>query len=206
VPTVVPLGPDHLDAAVALQRACFPEPFPAELLWRREHLESHLSLFAEGQFAALAEDGSLIGTASSLVISEETWQAHRPWAKTTGGFAFTGHDPDGSTLYGADISVHPDHRGRGVARSLYAARFDLVRRRGLVRFGTTCRIPDWRAWSLTNRESDKEAYCRAVVSGEARDRTLTPLLRLGLVWVGIAEGHMEDFESGDAAAVLEWKP
>jgi ribosomal protein S18 acetylase RimI-like enzyme len=123
VPTVVPLGPDHLDAAVALQRACFPEPFPAELLWRREHLESHLSLFAEGQFAALAEDGSLIGTASSLVISEETWQAHRPWAKTTGGFAFTGHDPDGSTLYGADISVHPDHRGRGVARSLYAARF-----------------------------------------------------------------------------------
>lgn len=203
--TVVRLSPENFEAAVALQRACFPDPFPAELLWKPEHLERHVALFPDGQMAAHAA-GLVVGTASSLLVSEATWQAHGSWEATTGGLDFSGHDPGGTTLYGADISVHPDWRGQGIAKALYAARFDLVRRLGLVRFGTACRIPDWRAWSLEHRESDKSAYCRAVVAGDARDRTLTPLLKAGLEWVSVVEGHMEDFESGDAAAVLEWRP
>ena len=34
----------------------------------------------------------------------------------------TSHEPDGDWLYGADIGVHPDYRGRGLAQALYAAR------------------------------------------------------------------------------------
>ena len=31
-----------VEGVVALQRACFPPPFPEELLWKREHIERHL--------------------------------------------------------------------------------------------------------------------------------------------------------------------
>ncbi|MBS1714821.1 MAG: GNAT family N-acetyltransferase [Armatimonadetes bacterium] len=190
---------------VGLQRSCFPHPFPASLLWTAEDIGRHLEVFPEGQFVAL-EDGRVVGSASSLIVLEEAWQRHGDWESTTGGRLFTAHDPAGSTLFGADISVHPDFRARGIGRALYEARFDLVRRLGLTRFGTACRLPDWREWSVANKNSDKVLYARAVAKGRTKDRTMTPLLRYGLSFVKVVEGHMDDEESGDAAAVLEWRP
>jgi hypothetical protein len=45
-----------------------------------------------------------------------------------------------------------------------------------------------------------------VVTRELTDRTLTPLLSYGLTFLGVIENYMEDVESGDAAALLEWLP
>lgn len=190
---------------VGLQRSCFPHPFPESLLWRTEDIGRHIEVFPEGQFVALL-DGQVVGSASSLVVPEDIWARHLDWEATTGGRTFANHDPGGSTLYGADISVHPDFRARGIGRALYEARFDLVRSMALDRFGTACRIPDWREWAVANKNGDKLIYCRAVVRGRTKDRTLTPLLRYGLSFVRVVEGHMDDEESGDAAAVLEWTP
>src|SRR6185503_5824696 len=99
----------------ALQAACFPPPFPDELLFQPVHFQRQIERFAAGQFVAL-EDGRVVASASSLVIDEATWCAHGSWVETTGGFFFGNHDPRGATLYGADISVHPDYRGQGVGR------------------------------------------------------------------------------------------
>lgn len=198
---VVPLSYDLVPVAVSLQAACFPPPFDPELLWKPEHLERHIETFPEGQMAAII-DGHLAGTASSLIIAEEVWQAHMDWDRTVGGHFLRNHDRQGSTLYGADISVHPEHRGRGVARALYDARFDLVRKRGLMRYGTAVRMPDFAdSQCVTPAE-----YARQVEGGVLIDRTLTPMLRIGLNLVGVAENHMEDAESGNAAAILEWTP
>jgi GNAT superfamily N-acetyltransferase len=199
------MAPCDFGGVVALQRACFPPPFPEGLLWTEDHLASHLRRFAEGQFVAVS-NGQVIGSASSLLIGEDVWSAHSDWETTTGGHFFAGHDPTGTTLFGADVSVDPLWRGQGVGRALYEARFALVRKLGLARFGTACRIPDWLEWSLAHRDSSKQAYVLAVVRGEARDRTLSPLLRIGLRHRGVIEGHMDDAESGDAAVVLEWTP
>ncbi len=203
--TVVTLEGRFVEGVVGLQRACYPEPFPEELLWRTEHLVRHLAVFPEGQFVALVGD-EVVGSASALLIGDAQWDAHTDWETTTGGHSFAAHDPEGKTLYGADVSVRPDLRGRGVGRALYEARFDLVRQRGLARYGTACRLPDWREWALARRDSTKALYALAVVRGEARDRTLTPLLRYGLRYRGVIEGYMDDEESGDAAALLEWTP
>lgn len=191
---------EDIDGVIALQRACFPEPFPEEALWQRHHLEAHLSKMPGCQF--VIEQGDLIiGSASACRIPSATWEAHLPWEQTLGGFTFDAADPDGPTLYGADISVHPDFRGRGVARLLYHARFDFVRENNMDRYGTACRIPDCHVSGL-----DPSHFAQAVADGTLTDRTMTPLLRMGLTFLGVIENYMEDDESLHAAALLEWRP
>lgn len=199
-----PMERRHVPGAVALQRACFPAPFPEELLWQPEHLERHLEVFPPGQWVALEGD-QVVASASSLIVSEERFTAHANWDTTVGGPFLTAHEDQGSTLYGVDISVHPKYRKAGLGRALYGKRFDLVRRLGLTRYGTACRLPGYASWSVESGAS-VEQYVEAVAMEHATDRTLSPLLRYGLQVRGVIHGYMDDPESGNAAAVLEWLP
>ncbi|MFN3728488.1 MAG: GNAT family N-acetyltransferase [Fimbriimonadaceae bacterium] len=193
-----------LDGVVALQRACFPPPFPEELLWQRSHLERHIAIFPEGQF--VADTGGLItGSASSCLVSESNWQAHLSWDDTVGGPLIANHDPEGSTLFALDVSVHPEFRRQGIARQLYQARMDLVRSLGLRRLGAPCRIPGFHIWNASTGGTALD-YATLVAEGALEDRTMTPLLRLGLQFEGVIENHMEDAESGNAAAIMTWTP
>lgn len=193
-----------IPAVVGLQRACFPEPFPEDLLWQESHLQAHLSRFHEGQFV-IESSGIVAASSSSLIISESNWTAHLPWEETVGGFMFSNHHPSGTTLYGADISVHPDYRRLGLGRRLYLARFDLVTQLGLARYGTACRLPDASKF-VEQHGGDIRGYVAAVERGETVDRTLSPLLRYGLRLSAVIEDYMDDAESLDSAAVLEWTP
>lgn len=201
-PVVRSLTQGDIPAVVALQRLCFPAPFSEEYLWTECHLIAHLMKFPEGQLVAEV-NGQVVGSASAVRISEANWHAHASWEATVGGFEFDHFDADGSTLYGADISVDPRFRGMGIGRALYAARFNLVRQLGLIRYGTACRMPDFQTKAAGMSPS---AYAFAVREGGHADRTLTPLLRYGLSLVTVLEDYMEDEESGNAAALLEWTP
>lgn len=196
----------HEDIAgvVALQAACFPPPFPTDQLWQPKHLSRHLEIFPEGQLVAVQND-RIIGSASASRISEDRWLRHLPWEQTLGGYFFETFDPSGTTLYGADISVHPKHRKQGVGRGLYLSRFDIVSTLRLTRYGTACRIPGYAAWNKIHNESPRR-YCEEVREGIVQDRTLSPLLKFGLHYLEVIEGYMEDIESANAAALLEWTP
>jgi GNAT superfamily N-acetyltransferase len=191
--------------AVELQRDCFPPPFPENLLWNASHLSRHLELFPSGQFVAL-DRGKVVASASSTRISEHNWEAHQNWDKTVGGPYLETFDANGTTLYGLDISVHPEYRGRGIGRDLYKLRFQLVKEFGLIRYGTACRLPDFRALQNLYPGSTVEDYADNVVRGSAQDRTLTPLLRYGLTFRGVIHEYMDDYESDNSAALLEWRP
>jgi ribosomal protein S18 acetylase RimI-like enzyme len=195
------MEPSDFPAVVALQRLCFPEPFPAELLWTPEHLARHLAIFPEGQLVAEI-DGEAAGSASSLRVSADRWESHRDWDDLTGGLFLSGHQPEGVILYAADISIRPDLRRRGAGRALYEARFALVRELGLEALATVCRMPDCREWTAEQGGTPRD-YALAVERGEAQDRTLTPLLRLGMSLVGVDEEVMHDPESLNAGARLE---
>lgn len=201
----VPMSEQHLDGVVALQRACFPAPFPEDLLWSKEHLARHLQLFAAGQFVAV-EGPKVVASASSTRISEQNWEAHQNWDKTVGGPFLETIDPDGNTLYGLDISVHPEYRGRGLGRDLYNLRFAYVKEQGLIRYGTACRLPDYQTYQNLYIGSTVEEYADNVVRGNTQDRTLTPLLRYGLTFRGVIHEYMDDYESDNTAALLEWRP
>ncbi len=190
----------HLEGVVALQTLCFPPPFDPGLLWNEEHLKMHLELFPRGQFVAL--DGDLVvASCSNTLISEENWIQHRSWDETVGGYFLSTFDPQGTTVYGLDISVHPDYRRQGIARALYQARFQLVKSR-FTRYGTACRLPEF----VHNHFPTPELFASAVARGEVTDRTLTPLLKMGLTMTDVLTNYMDDPESGNAAALLEWRP
>jgi hypothetical protein len=91
-------------------------------------------------------------------------------------------------------------------RALYQARFDLVRSLNLVRYGTAVRMPGYHAYQLENPGVSPENYAKAVANGCAKDRTLTPMLRVGLKLKDVIKNYMQDLESHNAAAVLEWRP
>lgn len=193
-----------LDSVVRLQSECFPGLDPG-LLWTARHLERHMGLFPNGQFVA-ETDGLVVASCSNTVIAEANWLADLTWAETVGGHELDAFDSDGSTVYGLDISVSPEWRCRGIARALYAARFELTRRIGKRRYGTSCRLPGFRAWSAGATDASPRRYAEAVIDRTATDSTLTPLLRIGLRFAGVIENSMDDPESGNAAAKLEWTP
>ncbi len=194
------MGVADLAAVVALQRACFPDPFPEELLWSADHLRRHIEIFPAGQFVAVA-GGLIAGSASNTRISEANFQAHASWESTVGGPFLSTFDPEGTTLYGLDISIHPQFRRKGVGRRIYEERFRFVRENGLDRYATGCRLPDFGASGL-----ELGTFLKKVEARTREDRTLTPLLRYGLTLVGGIENYMEDEESGNCAALLEWRP
>lgn len=189
-------------SAVELQKLAFPPPFSEDLHWEPEHLYRHIKIFPEGQFVAELDD-EIVGSCSNAIVSEEGWQAHGSWGSTMGGPFLRKFDKSGSTLYGLDITVHPELRRLGIGRAFYAARFQIVEELGLVRYGTGCRMPDYRLYSARNPTVDVHAYASKVVAGEVIDRTLTPLLRYDLKFLGVIENYMEDLESDNAAALLE---
>lgn len=190
-----------IPGVLALQRLAFPPPFDPSLLWQREYLSRHLDVFPEAQFVALNPNGCVVGSASNCLISRERWSNHTTWEEAVGGYMFSAFDPDGSVLFGADVSVHPDHRKRGIARSLYEARFDLCRHR-VWKYATACRLPGAReAISMTGTV---ENYVEQVAKGNLADPTLSPLLKMGLRITGVAHNYMHDEESLDCACRLEY--
>lgn len=193
---------EDAEAVAGLQPSAFPPPFDPAYHWRARHIAAHVRNFPEGQFVA-EEEEQIVASSSNVLLDEETWTKHRMTGEHPYGVNFPPPTGEPTTLYGADIAVHPDFRRRGIARAIYAARFDLVRRLDLVRYGTACRMPDY---SADSDRRDPSAYALAVVEGSLSDRTMTPLLKMGLSFLNVVPSTWPDVESGGASAILEWIP
>ena len=194
------IQPEHLAALAVHQRTCYPTLAEYELM-TEEHFASHLRLFPEGQHVALDGD-RVVGQSSTFQISGEVvFAPHRFHDMMAAGFV-TNHDPHGEWLYGADMSVHPDYRGRGLAGKLYAARKELIRRlnlRGMVAGGM---LPGY------NRHKDAmtvEEYVDRVSRGELSDPTLTPQLRSGFVVRGVLRDYIDDAAITPHASLIVWE-
>jgi GNAT superfamily N-acetyltransferase len=196
---IVPTQAEHIPQLVLHQQICFPTLEPYEWM-RAEHFESHIKLFPEGQHVALDGD-RVVGQSSTFRISGEIALNQHGYMDILGQSYFTRHDPQGEWLYGADMSVHPDYRGRKLSKRLYDARKALCRElnlRGMVAGGM---LPGYRHYrdSMT-----VAAYAEAVARGELVDPTLTPQLRVGFVLAGILYDYMEGGEYGNDSTLIVW--
>jgi hypothetical protein len=96
-----------------LNRAAYPGLAGENVVWGETHLLESLAVFPPGQLVAEAK-GKILGAVSSLIVNLGSEPLrHHTWAGITDSGYFTSHDPQGDTLYGADVYVHPDARGMG---------------------------------------------------------------------------------------------
>lgn len=172
--------------------------------WRAHHLRAHLDRFPEGQLVVRA-DGELVASSASLLASREAAMGPHTWTSLTGGNELPNHDPEGTVLYGLEIAVHPDHRGRGIARRLYEARKDLVRERGLEALVVVGRVPGFaEAHGATGVSIDD--YVAQVLAGQRRDPVLGMQLAVGLEPAGVLENYVLDPASLHHGVRLTWQP
>jgi len=190
------------EALIALNKLCFPTMIEQNVVWNLGQVSNHLRVFPEGQIVA-EHEGRIVGAVSSLIVNMGTdpYRQHTYAGITDGGF-FHNHDPQGDTLYGADVYVHPDMWGQGVGHALYEARRELCRRLNLRRILAGGRLYGF------HEHSDRmtpEEYVRAVEVGERADQVLSFQLREGFVVRGILRNYIRDPLSLNCASLIEWQ-
>ncbi|MBM7694263.1 putative amidohydrolase/ribosomal protein S18 acetylase RimI-like enzyme [Peribacillus deserti] len=186
-----------IDEILEMQLLCFPGMSP----WKREHLESHLTIFPEGQFCA-EYDGKIIGSCSSLIINFDEYDDRHSWDDVTDNGFITNHNPEGYNLYGIEVMVHPEFRRMKIGHRLYEARKELVRQLNLKSIIIGGRIPNYHKFAdeYTPRE-----YVQEVILHKIYDPVLSFQLLNGFSLMRINPNYLpDDKQSGKYATLMEW--
>ncbi|MBE0616038.1 MAG: GNAT family N-acetyltransferase [Burkholderiales bacterium] len=190
-------GSGDIDGIRELQKRIYPTIPP----WSSAHFEQQLEIFPAGQFVALL-DGKIVGAASSLIVSWDDYGLSHDWKEVTGNGVFGNHDPDGKTLYGAEVFVDPTVRRRGIGRTLYAARRRLCRELKLKRIIAAGRLPGYHKHA---QKMSAATYAMKVIWGDINDPVLRFQLLEGFQFCGVIEGYLpDDVESCGYAALIVW--
>ncbi|MEN0110115.1 MAG: GNAT family N-acetyltransferase [Planctomycetota bacterium] len=194
---IVSTSGEHFEPLAALQRVVFPTLAEAEL-FTAEQYRQHVELFPEGQFAAIDGD-RVVGMTSTIRYAFDFERPDHTFEEVSDGGWLTSHQPDGGWLYGMDIGVDPACRGRGIARALYAARQDLVRRLGLAGQVTVGLMNGYNA--VADRMTP-ESYYAELAAGERDDPTVSAQRRIGFAPRGLVRGYVTDPRCGNCGVLL----
>src|SRR5262245_24225206 len=109
------LDPSQYEAIIAICKTVYPTETP----YTAEELEDHRRVFPQGQFVAVETTrGEVAGVHFTLRLRMIDFHIDDSWDVLTARGTFLDHDPNGPTLYGADIMVHPGHQHHGIAHAL----------------------------------------------------------------------------------------
>ena len=164
---VRPISIDVYEDFAHAMRAAYPEW--SGTLWRQETIARLIGLFSEGQLGVFIND-RMVGCALSIIIDLDRIGLEHDYRRVTGDYTFNTHTPEGDTLYGIEVFVHPDQRGKRLGRRLYEARKELCERLNLraVMFGG--RLPNYHLYA--DRLKPKE-YIEKVRMKEIHDPVLS---------------------------------
>lgn len=197
--TIVPLEAKYAPALAELNKICFPTVSYEERL-REEHFLTHCRLCPEGNFVAL--DGErVIGLGSGFFTNFDFEHVRHNFIEMVAHNYYTNHDPNGAYYYGADISVHPDYRGRGIGRMLYEARKAVVKQYNKKGIVAGAMIPGFADYKGTLSAAE---YVARVVAGELFDSTLSFQLRNGFVVKRLLENYLDDPAHDNWAVLILW--
>ncbi|MBK1883607.1 bifunctional GNAT family N-acetyltransferase/carbon-nitrogen hydrolase family protein [Luteolibacter pohnpeiensis] len=201
--TVIARTPKEEDipAMINLHHSCFPATMGTDEAWREDQLLSHLQIFEEGQ-VVLEREGKIIGVSSSLIVTmgRDPLRHHTYYGITDDGY-FYNHDPQGDTLYGAEVYVDPACRGEGAGAVLYKIRRDLCKRWNLRRI-----LAGGRLWNYEHfaDQFTPEEYVHAVQDGKIKDPVMGFQLREGFVVRDVMANYIRDPRSKNYATLIEW--
>lgn len=188
---------DDYDALVEMAQLCFP----GMKSWGRDHIQSQIEIFPEGQLVVEIE-GRLAASSSSLILEFDPNMAWHDWKKVADGGYIRNHTYKGDTLYGIEIMVHPEFRGMKLSRRLYEARKQICRERNLARIMIAGRIPGYHL--VADKMSARE-YVESVMDKTFYDQVLTAQLANGFSVEGLIPNYLpSDTASCGYATFLEW--
>lgn len=188
---------DDIPELIALQSRVYPKIPP----WSERKLREQLLAFPQGQIVA-EKDGSLVGCASSLIVLWDDWSDPHSWKEITSSGTFDNHNPEGKTLYGAEVFVDPNLHGMRVGHLMYEARRNLCRAMNLKRIIACGRLPGYHKHAA---QMSAEGYAKKVVWGDLRDPVMSFQIKEGFSYCGVVENYIpEDTESHGNASVIVW--
>ncbi|MBX3054452.1 MAG: GNAT family N-acetyltransferase [Caldilineaceae bacterium] len=195
----VNLLPEHAAQLAELQKICYPHT-PLEALYKEHEFVAHAAVFPEGTFVVLDRE-RVVGVGAGIFLDFDLEHPEHDLDELT-GTRYENHNPSGEWYYGTEIGVHPDYRGRGIARRLYDLRKGLVVRcnkRGFVAGGV---LPGYAAH---RHEMSAQEYVDRVVAGELFDSTLTVQLHNGFTVHGVLADYFPDEQTGGWASLIVWE-
>jgi ribosomal protein S18 acetylase RimI-like enzyme len=195
-----PMTVEDIPGIVKLQEESFADLAKTGNIWHPDELKSHLDIFPAGQLVAVLEE-KIVGSATSLIVQLNPIYADHTWESITGNGMLTTHFPDGDTLYGADISTHPQVRHRGIGHKLYQGRKDIAMRMNLKRMIGGGRLYNYCDYS--EKLSPLE-YAQKVVNCRLHDLVLSFDLINGFNFIKILSNYLEDARSLNYASFIEW--
>lgn len=178
---------EHAAQLEALQRVVFPT-LDDDQRFKAAHYLKHFELFPAGQIVGLDGDRVIAATATIRLHFDVDDRSHT-FADIIQGGWLTSHDPDGDWLYGADLGVHPDYRGKGLAQALYAARQELVWALGLKGQVTAGMMSGYGA---VKQRMSAEDYYDGLVAGRINDPTLSMQRRVGFEFRALLKDYLQD--------------
>jgi GNAT superfamily N-acetyltransferase len=193
------VAPADCQAIIEICRLVYPREEPYTV----DELEDHRQVFPQGQFVAIDDTrGAVAGVHFTLRLRLMDFHIDDPWDVLTAGGSFLDHNPEGPTLYGADIMVHPDHQHHSIAHALTdQARF-LVQEEGLWRMVGASRLPGYGKLCAT---MTIEQYVDGVLNGTLFDPVLS--LHIKDEWTAVKPIHgylQHDEDSANWAEVIQW--
>ncbi|MCB0000111.1 MAG: GNAT family N-acetyltransferase [Anaerolineales bacterium] len=196
---IINLLPEHAEALAQLQIDCFATMHPSERISAAQ-FRHHYKLFPEGNFVALDGD-RVVGLGSGFFINFDFDDADHTFSDIIDNGWYNNHDPNGAYYYGADISVHPSMRGRGIGRLLYETRKAVVKaynKKGIVAGGL---LP---GFAKHKGIMTVQTYVEKVIAGELYDGTLSFQLHNGFVVRKLLQNYVIDTASDNWATLIEW--
>lgn len=187
------------DAIAAIMDRVYPTLGGA---WSPRIFEAQLARFPDGQIC-IEDNGKIVAGAISVVVNYDKFGDHHTYAQITGSGTLSTHDPNGDTLYGVDMFVHPEYRGMRLGRRLYDARKELVENLNLKQMIVGGRIPGYDAHK---DQMSVHKYIERVRNKEAYDTILSFQLANDFHVRRVIKNYVpEDIESGTYAVLLQWQ-
>ncbi len=177
--------------------------YPGISGYSMDALKAHLVHFPAGQFV-VEFNGRVIGYCMTFIITEKQATLPHTWKEITGSGFASRHDPLGDFLYGMDICVDPEYRGKKVGERLYNERKKLCQNLGLSGIVFGARIPGFS--KKKKIYNTPEEYLEAVNTKRIKDPTVSFQMRNGFIPVRVLPDYLpSDVESLGFAVLMKWQ-
>ncbi|KKE78222.1 bifunctional GNAT family N-acetyltransferase/carbon-nitrogen hydrolase family protein [Oceanobacillus caeni] len=190
---------EDIEGIIKMNQLGFGNP---EIAFKREHFESQLSIFPEGQ-VCIEYEGEIIGSCSSIIVNFDDYGVNHTFSQIADDGFIRNHNPNGENLYGIEVVVHPDYRHMKIGRRLYEARREICRKFNLKSILFGGRIPNYHNYA--NRLT-AEQYVEQVIKRNLYDPVLTFQLMNDFELIKVMPNYLaKDEASLEYATLMEWK-